>query len=142
MDKNDRIRELVGEIKEIEALQRFRREHDKLSKYNRDKVHLKQMQFHKCTKRNRWVFGGNRSGKTECGAVEAVWWLRGIHPFRENRKDVCGWVVSPTYEVQREVSQSKILSYLRPEWIVDVTMQSGRKSSPDGGVIDYISRPP
>ena len=139
MDKNDRIRELVGEIKEIEALQRFRREHDKLSKYNRDKVHLKQMQFHRCTKRNRWVFGGNRSGKTECGAVEAVWWLRGIHPFRENRKDVCGWVVSPTYEVQREVSQSKILSYLRPEWIVDVTMQSGRKSSPDGGVIDYIT---
>ena len=139
MDKKEIIKELVGRIREIERIERFRREHDKLSKYNREKVHTKQMEFHKCLKRNRWVFGGNRSGKTECGAVEAVWWVRGIHPFRENRKDVCGWVVSPTYEVQREVSQSKILSYLRPEWIVDVTMQSGRKSSPDGGVIDYIT---
>ena len=126
-------------MKEIERLQKFRAEHDKLAAYNRDKVHVKQMKFHKCVKRNRWVFGGNRSGKTECGAVEAVWWVRGIHPFRENRKDVCGWVVSPTYEVQREVSQSKILSYLRPEWILDVTMQSGRKSSPEDGVIDYIT---
>ncbi len=139
MDKNSKIEELVRRIKEIERLQKFRAEHDKLAAYNRDKVHVKQMEFHKCLKRNRWVFGGNRSGKTECGAVEAVWWVRGIHPYRKNRKDVCGWVVSPTYEVQREVSQSKILSYLRPEWIVDVTMQSGRKSSPEDGVIDYIT---
>ncbi|HCU55983.1 MAG TPA: hypothetical protein DIC18_01450 [Clostridiales bacterium] len=139
MDKKSKMRELVSRISEIERLQKFRAEHDKLGKYNKAKVHKKQMEFHKCPKRNRWVFGGNRSGKTECGAVEAVWWARGIHPYRENRKDVCGWVVSPTYEVQREVSQSKILSYLRPEWIVDVTMQSGRKSSPEGGVIDYIT---
>ena len=139
MDKKDITRELIGRIREIESLQKFRAEHDKLAAYNRTKVHLKQMEFHRSAKRNRWVFGGNRSGKTECGAVEAVWWARGTHPFRENRRDVCGWVVSPTYEVQREVSQNKILSYLRPDWIVDVTMQSGRKSSPEGGVIDYIT---
>lgn len=131
--------EIIRKIAEIERLEAFRAAHDKLGKYNKGKIHEKQMIFHKCPKRNRWVFGGNRSGKTECGAVEAVWWARGIHPFRENRNDVCGWVVSPTYEVQREVSQSKILSYLRPEWILDVTMQSGRKSSPEGGVIDYIT---
>ncbi|MBO7390342.1 MAG: hypothetical protein J6U39_02750, partial [Clostridia bacterium] len=83
MDKKEKIKELVGRIREIESIERFRREHDKLARYNRDKVHAKQMEFHKCGKRNRWVFGGNRSGKTECGAVEAVWWIRGIHPFRE-----------------------------------------------------------
>ncbi len=139
MIKNSKTEEIIRKIAEIERLEAFRKERDKLGKYNKEKVHKKQMEFHRCLKRNRWVFGGNRSGKTECGAVEAVWWARGIHPFRENRKDVCGWVVSPTYEVQREVSQSKILSYLRPEWIEDVTMQSGRKSSPEGGVIDYIT---
>ena len=140
MENKSKTEEIVRRIGAIERIQAYRAEHDKLAKYNRgDKVHEKQMAFHRCRKRNRWVFGGNRSGKTECGAVEAVWWARGIHPFRENRRDVCGWVVSPTYEVQREVSQSKILSYLRPEWIVDVTMQSGRKSSPEGGVIDYIT---
>ena len=139
MNKKDKMRELVERIGEIERLLKFRAGHDKLSKYNKEKVHEKQMTFHRSLKRNRWVFGGNRSGKTECGAVEAIWWARGIHPYRENRKEVCGWVVSPTFEVQREVSQSKILSYLRPEWIVDVVMQSGRKSTPEGGVIDYIT---
>lgn len=139
MEKKGKLEALIRRIGEIEKVQAFRAEHDKLGKYNQEKVHEKQMAFHRCLKRNRWVFGGNRSGKTECGAVEAVWWALGIHPYRKNRKDVCGWVVSPTYEVQREVSQSKILSYLRPDRIVDVTMQSGRKSSPEGGVIDYIT---
>ena len=55
-----------------------RKKHDFLSLYNSgEKVHKKQMAFHKCNKKNRWVFGGNRSGKTECGAVETVWLARG-----------------------------------------------------------------
>ena len=68
-----------------------------------EKVHKKQLYFHKCKKRNRWVFGGNRSGKTECGAVETVWLARGIHPFKENKKDISCWVVSLTRQVQRDV---------------------------------------
>ena len=48
-----------------------RKKGDNLSRYNSGKViHKKQMAFHKCKKKNRWVFGGNRSGKTECGAVD------------------------------------------------------------------------
>lgn len=35
-------------------------------RYNKGKfVHEKQLLFHRCPKRNRWVFGGNRTGKTE-----------------------------------------------------------------------------
>ncbi|MGI6701021.1 MAG: terminase large subunit domain-containing protein [Christensenellales bacterium] len=110
-----------------------------LDNYNKgDKIHLKQMMFHKSTARNRWVFGGNRSGKTECGAVETVWTVRGIHPYRPNKRDASGWVVSVSYEVQREVAQKKILKYLNPEWIVDIVMQSGKKGAPGYGVIDYI----
>ena len=56
-------------LQEIER----RGKEDFLAKYNSgEKVHKKQMAFHKCEKKNRWVFGGNRSGKTECGAVETV----------------------------------------------------------------------
>lgn len=110
-----------------------------LNKYNSgDKVHLKQVAFHKCPKRNRWVFGGNRSGKTECGAVESIYMARGIHPYRENRKDVFGWVVSLSKEVQRDVAQSKILKYLPREWIAEIVMSSGRKDSPESGIIDQI----
>lgn len=132
-------RELVYRIKKIEALLKAREERDALSRYNVGrKVHKKQMLFHKSKKRNRWVFGGNRSGKTECGAVEAVWLARGIHPYRKNKPNVFGWVVSVSYEVQRDVAQSKILRYLNPEWIEDVVMHAGNKGNPSVGIIDTI----
>ena len=132
-------KQLLGRILATEKEQEKRLDGDKLSHYNTgEKVHEKQLAFHKCLCRNRWVFGGNRSGKTECGAVEAVWWARGIHPYRQNRKDVSGWIVSLSYEVQRDVAQSKFMSYLRPEWIADVVMSSGKKSSAEYGIIDYV----
>ncbi len=131
--------EIIEKIKQIEEIQRRRRESDALADYNTgERVHLKQLAFHKCLKRNRWVFGGNRSGKTECGAVETVWLARGAHPYRENRKNVFGWVVSLSMQVQRDVAQQKVLHYLRPDWIEDIVMQSGRKDSPEHGIVDQI----
>lgn len=132
--------QIVSQILKIEKLIKKKREQDALSRYNTGEiVHEKQLEFHKCQKRNRWVFGGNRSGKTECGAVEAVWMARGIHPYRENRANVEGWVVSLSQGVQREVAQRKVLKYLNPDWIVDVTMSSGRADTPDRGIIDCIT---
>ena len=133
------MKEIVERLILIEQEQKARQSLDKLLTYNvGDKVHQKQLAFHKCPKKNRWVFGGNRSGKTECGAVEAVYMARGIHPYRQNRKDVFGWVVSLSQQVQRDVAQAKILSYLNPRWIEDVTMLSGKKDSLKYGVIDQI----
>ena len=113
---------------------------NRLFEYNTgDKVHQKQLDFHKCNKKNRWVFGGNRSGKTECGAVETIWIARGIHPYRENKPDIECWVVSLSTQVQRDVAQNKILHYLNKDWIVDIVMLSGKKSAMDMGVIDFIT---
>ena len=84
------------------------------------------------------MFGGNRSGKAECGAVECVYMARGIHPYRKNKKDVFGWVVSLSQQVQRDVSQSKILKYLNKDWIIESTMLSGKKDCLESGVIDQI----
>mgnify|MGYP001036205349 FL=1 len=132
-------RQLIARIMAIEREQKRRYDGDSLARYNTgDRVHEKQMAFHRCEKRNRWVFGGNRSGKTECGAAETVWYARGNHPYRPNRPDSAGWVVSVSYEVQRDVAQAKILRYLRPDWIRDIVMLSGKKDSPEYGVIDYI----
>lgn len=131
--------DILKRITEIEKELEKRKKSDRLKSYNAGKKkHKKQLAFHKCKKRNRWVFGGNRSGKTECGAVECLWMLRGIHPYRKNRKDVFGWAVSLSQQVQRDVAQAKILSYLPKSWIADITMLSGRKDSPAGGVIDQI----
>lgn len=132
-------RERILRIKKIDEILSTREKYDTLARYNTgEKVHKKQLDFHKSLKRNRWVFGGNRSGKTECGAVETVWMARGIHPYRNNRNNVHGWVVSVSYEVQRDVAQSKILHYLRPDWIEDIVMHAGNKGNPSVGVIDTI----
>ncbi len=133
------IVESLVRLKAVDEELRRRREGDFLRLYNGgEKIHKKQVEFHKCKKRNRWVFGGNRSGKTECGAVECVYMARGIHPYRENRKDAQGWVVSLSSQVQRDVAQKKILHYLRRDWIDEVVMASGRKDAPESGVIDFI----
>lgn len=132
------MKSVVNRILAVEREQKRRYKNDTLGRYNKQKVHVKQMEFHKCGKRNRWVFGGNRTGKTECGAVETVWLARGIHPYREN-KPTSGWVVSLSRRVQRDVAQKKILHYLNPDWIADIVMETGKASNPSGGVIDYIA---
>lgn len=130
---------LIEEILKIIEIQEKRKCNNKLLSYNTgEKIHHKQLEFHKCAKKNRWVFGGNRSGKTECGAVEVVYMARGCHPYRKINKATNGWVVSLSTQVQRDVAQSKILNYLNPEWIEDVVMLSGRKDNYQNGVIDYI----
>ena len=133
------MREIVEKIYKIEQELQRRKDGDFLAAYNTgEKIHQKQVAFHKSLKRNRWVFGGNRSGKTECGAVECVYMARGVHPYRENRKDTIGWVVSLSMQVQRDVAQKKILHYLRKDYILDIVMVNGRKDSPESGVIDFI----
>ena len=110
-----------------------------LSKYNTGKIiHKKQVEFHKSTKRNRWVFGGNRTGKTECGAVETIWLSLGIHPYKQNKKQTECWVVSLSNRVQKEVAQTKILKYLPKNYIVDIIMSDGKKTTPETGIIECI----
>jgi len=133
------MEQIIYRILEIEKELKKRKSLGGLENYNTGKKkHKKQLAFHKCKKRNRWVFGGNRSGKTECGAVETIYMARGIHPYRKNKDKVFGWVVSLSTQVQRDVAQAKILKYLNPDWIEEITMLSGKKDSPTSGVIDQI----
>ncbi len=131
---------IILALKRLDAEIRRRRTDNRLLHYNTGgKIHLKQLEFHRSPCRIRFVLGGNRSGKTECGAAEAAYLLRGIHPYRQDRRDIEGWVVSLSREVQRDVAQRKLLDYINPEWIEDIVMVSGSKGNPRGGVIDYIS---
>lgn len=100
--------------------------------------HEKQLQFHRSMAKSRFVFGGNRTGKSVCGALETIWYATGLHPFIKIPHACDGWVVSLTRQVQRDVAQAKILQYLPPEWIVKVVMVSGSSFAPAHGVIDFI----
>ena len=119
LNKQQLIKNIVEASNIYEEIER--RKKCPLNNYNTGKIiHKKQVEFHKNQKRNRWVFGGNRSGKTECGAVESIWMARGIHPYRKNKKDVFGWVVSLSTKVQKEVAQDKILKYLDKSFIEEI----------------------
>lgn len=129
---------LVKKILKLEKEINVRYNSNKLNFYNKGKkVHKKQIAFHKCKKRNRWVFGGNRSGKTECGAVEVVYLACGNHPYKKN-KLTSGWVVSLSRQVQRDVAQRKILEYLPASCIEKIVMVSGGQDSAENGIIDFI----
>lgn len=130
-------KDLIKQILTIEKLLNERQSKNKLNFYNKGKVHKKQIAFHKCKKRNRWVFGGNRSGKTECGAVEVVYLARGVHPYKKNKISE-GWVVSLTRQVQRDVAQKKILEYLPSCYIEKIVMVSGEQGNAENGIIDFI----
>ena len=130
--------EIKYKLKLVKKEINFREKDNFLAKYNTGKrVHKKQLEFHKCLKKNRWVFGGNRSGKTECGAVETVYLARGIHPYRKNKPVSC-WVVSLSKQVQRDVAQEKILHYLKHQWIEKIVMTKGRQDNAESGIIDFI----
>ena len=112
-----------------------RQRDDKLKYY---KPHARQLLFHQSPSRNRWALGGNRTGKTEVGAVECVYLARGCHPYRRVTHAMNGWVVSLSNEVQRDVAQKKLLSYINPSWIRSIRMREGRADNLAGGVIDMI----
>lgn len=43
--------------------------------------HERQVEFHSSPHKGRLFLGGNRSGKTVAGAVEAIWWATRTHPY-------------------------------------------------------------
>ncbi|MDR3021917.1 MAG: terminase family protein, partial [Clostridiales bacterium] len=135
-----KTKQLLSSLAKIDKAIQKKQSDNKLLYYNNgEKIHYKQLEFAKCSLKNRWVFGGNRSGKTECGAVEVVWLARGNHPYKKNRNSVSGWVVSLSREVGRDVAQAKILEYINPSWIKNIVMISGSAQSPKTGIIDFIT---
>ena len=95
-------------------------------------LHHKQEEFFENNSRNRWIFGGNRTGKTHAGAEAAVRWA-------VDKPATEGWVVSLSTQVQRDVAQRKVLELLDKAAVkCTYIMLSGKKSSPRTGVIDFL----
>lgn len=102
--------------------------------------HPKQISFHSARKRSRWFWAGNRVGKTFAGAVEAVWCALGKHPYRKLPPQ-SGWVVSPTFEVQRDVSQEMIMKFLPRQFIQKIVWRDKAKGYMDRIMLKVLPGP-
>lgn len=132
------VQELFRDIEKLGKTIDKRLKESRLEIYNiGEKVHHKQILFHTSPRRMKAFFGGNRVGKTVAGAVEAVTHATGYSRFRKLTPS-SGWVVSLTNEVQRDVAQKEILTWLPKSEIKDYVIRHGRKDDPANSIIDKI----
>lgn len=88
--------------------------------------HDKQQAATACMKAVRALFWGNRVGKTEWGASETARYATANHPFRSVKPGVEIWCCCPSYEVQEETTQKKLLSYLPQKDIGHISYLRGK----------------
>jgi len=72
----------------------------------------KQALFHQSPAESRWCIAGNQSGKTTCGAREAVWHATGLHPYRDVPEPSLGWIITVDREFALSVLLPVVLHFL------------------------------
>lgn len=108
----------------LKLLQREQATRKSLRKLTEYKPYPKQAEFHALglTKKQRLLLGGNRIGKTECGAAETAIHLTGRYPdwWQGKRFDgpIRAWAAGVTGESTRDVVQAKLFGppERRDEW--------------------------
>lgn len=88
--------------------------------------HEKQIEAHENQKAVRVLFWGNRVGKTEWGAQETAKYLLNEHEFRDIGQKIEVWCACPSFDVQEETTQKKLLSYLPESQIEHTTYLRGK----------------
>ena len=70
--------------------------------------------FHRSPAKNRWLFGGNRSGKSEANiGFDLCSFALGLHPYRDTPKNATIWAAANTWDLVGKLLWSeKIKAYL------------------------------
>lgn len=129
--ENKSQEELLQIVRHIEDLKRAT-EFQKQEKYLAN-AHEGQMRFHKSKKRIRWVFSGNRGGKSTAGANEGVWLATGTHPFQNIRLPNKGLIIVPDFENHAK----NILEPKLNEWL-NFELHVAKVDRHQGGAIKKI----
>jgi len=88
--------------------------------------HAKQDEATKSDKAVRALFWGNRVGKTEWGGQETTRYATANHPYKSVKDGVEIWVACPSYEVQEDTTQKKLLSYIAEKDIARIDYLRGK----------------
>lgn len=105
--------EMLAFTKRVQKLQKDQST-NKIEEYF-ENAHEGQVAFHKCKKRVRYVFAGNRGGKTTAGFNELKMWCQGTHPFQKTKVPLKSAVIIPDYTNHgKKVFEPKL-----KEWTAD-----------------------
>jgi len=88
--------------------------------------HDKQKEATASDKAIRALFWGNRVGKTEWGGSEVTRYATANHPFRNVAEGIEIWACCPSYEVQEDTTQKKLLYYLPEKEIARIDYIRGK----------------
>jgi hypothetical protein len=101
--------------------------------------------FHRSMAKNRWLFGGNRSGKSEANiGFDLCSFALGMHPHRQTPKNATIWAAANTWDlVGKLLWQEKIKAYLPMGQIASIVWHNKAADIPkearlrNGNVIEF-----
>jgi hypothetical protein len=101
--------------------------------------------FHRSQAKNRWLFGGNRSGKSEANiGFDLCSFALRLHPHRRTPKNAVIWVAANNWDlVGKLLWQEKIKAYLPMERIASIVWHNRGAEIPkelrlhNGNVIEF-----
>ena len=86
-----------------------------------ENAHAGQIQMHKSTKRIRYIFAGNRQGKTTSGIVELRCLCMGDHPYKKTKVPIKSAVVLQDFENHcKNVIEPKFKEWIDKKEIVKI----------------------
>ncbi len=82
--------------------------------------------FHQSQAKNRWLFGGNRSGKSEANiGFDLCSFALGLHPYRKTPKNATIWAAANTWDlVGKLLWTEKIQAYLPMSQIASIVWRN------------------
>jgi len=106
-----------------------------------------QEKIHTSTAKGRALMGGNRAGKTVCGAAEVVMWLTGKHPYRPTpRPPIRARGISVDFDHGFElIMKPEIARWMPPSELIDGSWDKSFQKSTriltlaNGSTIEFLS---
>ena len=102
-------------------------------------------EFHRSRAKNRWIFGGNRSGKSEsCIGYDLCSYALGIHPYRKTPNKATIWAAANSWPlVGKLLWAEKIKDYLPMSQIHSISWHNKADEIPaelrliDGNSVEF-----
>jgi PBSX family phage terminase large subunit len=101
------------------------------------KPHKYQKEFHSSKARFRTFIAGRRGGKSIAGTVEALWYADQMP--KEKGRPVHGWIISPTYQMLKDVNIPMLMEWCPPEAIKDFNKSDNKIELINGSTITLRS---